>query len=67
MGLCDSYYRWSDCHKCNGSGREKPYCECCNETLTVDMFCISCDDFAEGFAPPERIAPLPSGWNRLEL
>lgn len=67
MGLCDSYYRWADCHKCFGTGREKPYCEVCNKTLTIDGFCIDCDAFAEGFAPPERIAPLPNGWSRLEL
>lgn len=54
------------CDDCEGTGKSRePYCETCDGKLTVDGFCYSCDDYAEGF--PERIAPLPSGWNRIAL
>jgi hypothetical protein len=42
---------WDDCHVCHGTGLVAPYCTICEEKLTVDGFCYSCDEYGEGFAP----------------
>lgn len=54
MGLCDRYYRWADCHSCNGTGLEAAYCETCEGPLT-DGLCRDCD-FPSGWFLAERMA-----------
>jgi RecJ-like exonuclease len=39
------------CDDCDGTGLVEPYCTVCEEKLTVDGFCYSCDEYGEGFAP----------------
>lgn len=56
MGLCDRYYRWADCHSCNGTGLEAAYCGTCDGSLTATGFCMACDDFESGWLLAERSA-----------
>ena len=57
MGLTEDRYHWRECHVCEGSGQEAPYCEICSGKLTVDLFCVECDDWAS-LTYVERISPM---------
>ena len=56
MGLTEDRYHWRECHVCEGSGQEAPYCEICSGKLTVDLYCTDCDDWAS-LTYVERISP----------
>lgn len=54
MALDETSYSVQDCHKCDGSGLEKPYCEMCEGPLTAG-YCRDCD-FPSGWLLAERSA-----------
>lgn len=56
MGLTEDRYHWRECHVCEGSRVEAPYCEICSGKLTCDLYCTDCDEWA-ALTYVERISP----------
>lgn len=54
MALDETSYSVQDCHVCQGSGLEAPYCETCEGPLTAG-YCRDCD-FPSGWLLAERSA-----------